>query len=237
MSDNPRRNEYLLMTLLGAGALFVAYQVYKHNMSSNVSAPNNSNRTKVILDINDVPYYNRPHMNRVISNQNECKQALKKLRQACKKYPVLGLDCEWNNDRNGRRKVALLQLATQTGLCFLFRLCKIGYIPEELKCILADPNIRKAGVGVETDMQYLLIDYQADGAGAVDLREMAEICDVPLPHDLASLAKQSLGIIMDKTWQVSDWEADVLTENQIKYAANDARVAIELYKVYDYNMK
>ncbi|XP_062565011.1 exonuclease 3'-5' domain-containing protein 2-like [Armigeres subalbatus] len=237
MGDNNRRNEdFFTAAVLGAGALFGAYQVYKR-YSSTDNASNNSNQTHSQSDwrdINEVQFYNRSHMNRVISNQNECKQAVKELRQACKEYPVLGLDCEWNNDSNGRRKVALLQLATQKGLCFLFRLCKIGYISEELKRILADPNIRKAGVGVETDMQYLLIDYQADGAGAVDLREMAEICDVPLPHNLASLAKQSLGIIMDKELQVSDWEADVLTENQIKYAANDARVAIELYKVYDY---
>lgn len=235
----------MTMLLAGAGAAVAAYQFYKY-MSSDNDTSNNGNRTHnspyrqdhntghpIEENIDDVPLYNQPHMNRVISNLNECKQAVEELRQACKEYKVLGLDCEWNNDWNGRQKVALLQLATKNGQCFLFRLCKIGCIPEELKSILSDKTIRKAGVAVENDMQYLFMDYQAEGAGDVDLRLMAADCDVPLPHGLASLAKQSLGIIMDKGWQISDWEADVLTEDQIKYAANDARVAIELYQVYN----
>ena len=42
---------------------------------------------------------------------------------------VLGFDCEWVNEG----PVSLLQLATHNGVCALFRLGKIGYIPSKLK--------------------------------------------------------------------------------------------------------
>lgn len=42
---------------------------------------------------------------------------------------VLGFDCEWVNDG----PVALLQLATFNGVCALFRIGKIGFIPFKLK--------------------------------------------------------------------------------------------------------
>lgn len=42
---------------------------------------------------------------------------------------VVGFDCEWIEERS----VSLLQLATSTGVCALFRLEKIGYIPPKLK--------------------------------------------------------------------------------------------------------
>lgn len=42
---------------------------------------------------------------------------------------VLGFDCEWVNEG----PVSLLQLATFNGVCALFRIGKIGYIPDKLK--------------------------------------------------------------------------------------------------------
>lgn len=42
---------------------------------------------------------------------------------------VLGFDCEWVNEG----PVSLLQLATFNGVCGLFRIGKIGYIPQKLE--------------------------------------------------------------------------------------------------------
>lgn len=45
---------------------------------------------------------------------------------------ILGFDCEWVNEG----PVSLLQLATDNGVCALFRIGKIGYVPAKLKvCI------------------------------------------------------------------------------------------------------
>lgn len=41
----------------------------------------------------------------------------------------MGFDCEWVNEG----PVSLLQLATFNGVCGLFRIGKIGYIPQKLE--------------------------------------------------------------------------------------------------------
>lgn len=57
---------------------------------------------------------------------------------------VLGFDCEWVKEG----PVSLLQLATFNGVCALFRIGKIGYIPDKLKVQLEvskiDTTIKQA---------------------------------------------------------------------------------------------
>ena len=47
---------------------------------------------------------------------------------------------------------------------------------------------------------------------------------------MAGLASSFLGVRMDKDWRVraSDWEADVLSDRQTLYAANDALLSINV---------
>ena len=47
---------------------------------------------------------------------------------------------------------------------------------------------------------------------------------------MAGLASSFLGVRMDKDWRVraSDWEADVLSDRQTLYAANDALISINV---------
>lgn len=47
-------------------------------------------------------------------------------------------------------------------------------------------------------------------------------------HNLAEVASFFLGTEVDKTEQVSDWDADELTQSQIQYAAKDAALMIPL---------
>nr|XP_019559298.2 exonuclease 3'-5' domain-containing protein 2-like [Aedes albopictus] len=179
--------------------------------------------------IDQLPFYNKPV--RIVTSPSACKMAVAELRKHCNEYPVLGLDCEWNNWYE-RFPVALLQLATNQGLCVLIRLCKMDSIPSTLNDLLSDGKIKKVGVEVKRDMQYLYNDYQLVGNGAVDLRDLAKRCGVPPPHGLAGLAEKTLKIKMDKTYRMSDWEADELSDAEIKYAAHDALVGIELFRKY-----
>ena len=51
---------------------------------------------------------------------------------------VLGLDGEWIP---GENPVALLQLATQSGLVILLRLCALQTIPQEFKSLMSDKGL------------------------------------------------------------------------------------------------
>ncbi|ESO93138.1 hypothetical protein LOTGIDRAFT_119943, partial [Lottia gigantea] len=150
---------------------------------------------------------------------------------------VLGLDCEWVMDRenNITYPVALLQLATYQGLCILIRLNLMeNNIPKSLLKILSDRSILKCGVAVNDDGNKLYKDYGITVSGCVDLRHI-------LPRvrgmyqckskGLKGLSEAILGfsIYKDSTIRCGNWEADVLSEKQVKYAALDALVGIDIY--------
>lgn len=51
---------------------------------------------------------------------------------------MLGFDCEWVSEMGGRRKVALLQMASYRGLCVLIRLSELETMPTPLKVFPED---------------------------------------------------------------------------------------------------
>lgn len=99
-----------------------------------------------------------------------------------------------------------------------------------LQELLEDENIYKVGVAPIDDAAFLFQDYSVNLKSSLDLRHIAQLCGYD-PGGLASLAKQLLAVILDKSWRIrcSDWEAETLTERQVKYAAADAHVAIKIF--------
>lgn len=175
-------------------------------------------------------------------------------------YNVLGFDCEWISQYR-RYPVALLQLSTHRGLCALIRLCKIKKIPDELQVwviifyysfsliikiqffvrqqLLEDESILKVGIQPHADARYLVQDYGITRVASIlDLRALARECDCKA-SGLGALAEQILNVILEKNRCVcaSNWEAATLTELQIDYAAKDARVGIEIFKVFQEKIK
>ncbi|XP_012283463.1 exonuclease 3'-5' domain-containing protein 2 [Orussus abietinus] len=140
---------------------------------------------------------------------------------------ILGFDCEWVNEG----PVSLLQLATYNGVCALFRLGKIGYIPTKLKELLANRRVLKVGVASFEDGKKLTNDYGCCIFGTLDLRSLAKSLGLPSPKSLAALCFEYLGIEMNKATEVrcSDWNADNLTNEQIVYAAYDAVASVLIY--------
>ena len=130
--------------------------------------------------------------------------------------------------REERTTVSLIQLSTEDLAC-LFRINKIG-IPEELIRLLSDPTVIKAGVAVHDDIRFL------KRCEKVSSRRDLLICRA-LSRDygiqssgLKKLAAIVLGFRISKRQQVTDWEAEQLTEAQQIYAATDAWVCHQIYK-------
>lgn len=113
-----------------------------------------------------------------------------------------------------------------TSICFGF------------KEILEDDNIVKVGVSPLGDANYLVRDYGVCVASTLDLRYLATLCNYP-SGGLAKLSETHLNVKLDKNWRIrcSDWEASTLTSKQIEYAAKDAMVAIELFKIFANKLK
>lgn len=153
------------------------------------------------------------------------------LHRHCNNNKVLGFDCEWVTVGGTRRPTALLQLSSSEGLCALFRLCSMKQIPKSLRDLLEDDEVIKVGVAPQGDAQKLAYDYGVGVASTFDLRFLAALTGRK-PEGLAKLSKAVLNVELDKHWRLvcSDWEAKDLTQKQLNYAANDALVAVEIFK-------
>jgi ribonuclease D len=145
------------------------------------------------------------------------------------KSDLLGFDTETRPTfKKGRKnEVSLIQLSTGDLAC-LFRINKIG-IPNELVDLLSDPGVIKAGVAVHDDVRFLKLVRKFVPEGFVDLQTLVKDFGIQ-SSGLKKLAAIVLGFRISKRQQVTDWEADQLSEAQQIYAATDAWVCHQIYK-------
>ena len=142
---------------------------------------------------------------------------------------LLGFDTETRPTfKKGRKnKVSLIQLSTGTLAC-LFRINKLGF-PDELINLLSDPEVIKAGVAVHDDIRFLKGVKKFEPSGFIDLQSFVKDFGIQ-SSGLKKLAAIILGFRISKRQQVTDWEAEQLTEAQQIYAATDAWVCHQIYK-------
>ena len=122
--------------------------------------------------------------------------------------------------------VALLQLSGPEK-AYLFRVNKLG-MHRRLCNVLADPKILKIGAAVHDDIRGLQKLRNFTAAGFVDLQKIVWEWGIR-DKAVKKMSAIILGYRISKTQQLSNWEADVLTESQCKYAATDAWVCREMY--------
>lgn len=141
---------------------------------------------------------------------------------------VLGFDTETRPSfRKGRKnKVSLIQLANDEIAC-LFRINRLGF-PPELSDLLSDPEVIKAGVAVHDDIRFLKRINGFNPSGFIDLQKLVKEYGIE-NSGLKKLAAIILGFRISKRQQVSDWEAEKLTEAQVIYAATDAWICHQIY--------
>ena len=142
---------------------------------------------------------------------------------------LLGFDTETRPTfkKGKKNSVSLIQLSTGDLAC-LFRINKIG-IPNELTDLLSDPSIIKAGVAVHDDIRFLKGIRKFSPDGFIDLQTLVKDFGIQ-SSGLKKLAAIVLGFRISKRQQVTDWEAEQLTEAQQVYAATDAWVCYQIYE-------
>lgn len=121
---------------------------------------------------------------------------------------------------------SLLQLAGETHV-WLFQLRKLGDV-KPLFALLANPEIRKAGVAITRDLEELREVSEFKPEGFQDLGVMAENLGFR-NTGLRPLSALLLGGRISKGAQVSNWAADSLSRKQELYAATDAWISRELF--------
>lgn len=96
---------------------------------------------------------------------------------------------------------------------------------------MEDYDIVKIGVAPYTDKGHLKKDYNVHVASTLDLRFLAR--KAKCQHGgLKAMTERYTKLSIDETLTCSSWEASKLSEEQIEYAADDVRAAIELFKYF-----
>jgi ribonuclease D len=165
----------------------------------------------------------------LVTTHEQLKEALKEIY----KHKVLGFDTETKPAfRKGEyNSVSLLQIAVE-GIVYIIRLNLTGFT-RELTRLFGDPSILKVGISIRDDIKELkkLREFEPDGI--IELNTIAKSLEVK--HEgVRNLSAVFLNIRISKTQQTTNWEREELNEKQLRYAATDAWVCLEIYNKLGY---
>ncbi len=161
----------------------------------------------------------------VIQTAGEADRAVNYLMQ----FPQLGIDTETrpNFKPGGMNPVALLQISTPEA-CFLFRLNRFG-LTDSLVQLFTSETVEKIGLSLHDDWAQLRKRKDFQPVNYVELQDYVK------PFGIKDMSLQKLyanffGQKISKNQRLTNWEADVLTEPQKRYAATDAWSCLQLYQ-------
>ena len=161
----------------------------------------------------------------VVFTERETDKAVDYLMQ----QPILGFDTETRPafKKGQMHQVALLQVATHD-TCFLFRLNKTG-LTDSVVRLLEDKSITKVGLSLQDDMRALNQRRAFEPGTYVELQK--EVKDIGIEdNSLQKIYANLFGKKIAKGQQLSNWEADILSEAQQRYAATDAWACIKIHE-------
>lgn len=161
----------------------------------------------------------------VVQTEEEADKAVVYL----SKFDEIGFDTETRPSfkKGVRHDVCLLQLSTED-TCFLFRLNHIG-LPASVVSLLANDKTKKIGLAIKDDFAALARRTPFLPKGQVELQHFVKqygILDNSLQKIFALLFRQKIS----KSQRLTNWEADILTDAQKKYAATDAWASLMIYQ-------
>lgn len=142
---------------------------------------------------------------------------------------VIGFDTETRptfTPSQPRYNVSLLQLSGHDK-AFLFRINKIG-MHRRLCSLMASDKIIKVGAAIHDDIRGLQKHAPFKAGGFVDLQKIVWEWGIR-DKAVKKMTAIVLGFRISKTQQLSNWEAERLSDSQCRYAATDAWVCRQMY--------
>ena len=122
--------------------------------------------------------------------------------------------------------VSLIQLST-ADVCYLIRLTSVR-MERCLMRLLESRKVLKVGVDVLGDIRNLNKVRHFRAGGFVELQKEVEAFGIE-DKSLKKMAAIILGVSVSKAQRLSNWEAKEYTLAQMRYAATDAWICLEMY--------
>ena len=161
---------------------------------------------------------------RVIDSMETFDEEIEQIEQE----QILGFDTETRPSfKKGKVYPTSLIQISSLEKAWILRVNRFGY-PKRLRELLSVEIPMKIGLGLQDDLRKLRADFQFEPHGFLDLQHYVEAFRI----DEKGLKKIS-GIVLNrrisKSQQVSNWDADELSEAQLRYAATDAWICLMIY--------
>ena len=181
-------------------------------------------------EINALPLIQYEGDIEILTSKDNIQAAINNL----KNYDLIGFDTETKPTfvRGPLNPPSIMQLACDDKV-YIFQFDN-DEIFKQLSLILSNKNITKCGVSVDRDLIELMYLSPFDPISFVDLGNVARENEIP-HHGLRGLVAMFLKHRISKGSQTSDWSKISLSDSQISYAATDAWVSLELFKIFDKN--
>ena len=181
-------------------------------------------------EINALPLIQYEGDIEILTSKDNIQAAINDL----KNYDLIGFDTETKPTfvKGPLNPPSIMQLACDDKV-YIFQFDN-DEIFKQLSLILSNKNITKCGVSVDRDLIELMYLSPFDPISFVDLGNVARDNEIP-HHGLRGLVAIFLKHRISKGSQTSDWSRISLSDSQISYAATDAWVSLELFKIFDKN--
>ena len=148
--------------------------------------------------------------------------------------PLVAIDTETLGLNPQRDRLCLAQMSSGDGVCHLVRFEAGQYDAPNLKRMLADPKVLKlfhfARFDIAMFRRWLGVEVKPVYCTKIASKLVRTYTD---RHGLKDLARELLGIEMNKEQQSSDWGAAELSDKQLAYAASDVAHLHQLKTVLD----
>jgi len=194
------------------------------------SIDNIKNITKEDLSVYSIEEYSADRKTFVINNDIDSNKAVEKI---ISNHRLVGFDTEKkptftkNTKSNG---TSLIQISTKNE-CYIFQIKQIKNIRPILN-ILSNNTIFKVGSGLKSDKSSLAKEFKISLRQAIDISslfksKLGHRNEVGIKNAVSAILKKN--ILKSKKMSTSNWEKNNLTENQIKYASEDAFAAFDVF--------
>jgi ribonuclease D len=179
--------------------------------------------------INELPLYRYEGKTVIAATEQQIDKAVFEIEA----HHLVGFDTESKPafKKGEFNHVALIQVAVPDKV-YLLRIHEVG-ITNVLRNFLSNPRIIKVGIALDDDVIALNKRRKFQPEGFHDLNLIAPRLGIE-NIGARNLSALILNSRISKSQQVSNWENHVLTDQQIKYAATDAWVCLEIYNKLKY---
>lgn len=151
----------------------------------------------------------------------------------------VAIDTETMGLKLARDRLCLVQLSAGDGVCHLVQMQQNRmHESKNLKCLLADKNVLKLFHFARFDVAALYQNLSVLTENVYCTKIASKLVRTYTDrHGLKDLCKELLGIEISKQEQTSDWGAEALRGEQLKYAASDVLYLHQLKIILDQRLK